>query len=218
MKSRLPHDRIRNHIECSYPKEYKLVVEGGKLVGDWSNVARHCFLQAVIAEALSNLLGLTVISRRRLAKTAACHDWDKRLEKNPLDFSLAEMKSARIMERKARINRQLLAACTPPFIPYVLEGRASFLQLVQFYIDDIVLNDEIVPTIVRIEKTQQLNPEPSKKASAALEKFDKKYWETESEICQRVEAMLLSIIRARYIPVNKLDDLLKFLHDYISLL
>lgn len=206
------HNLLQHYVRSKYPSAYDLVIYGGKLTGDWSNVATHCFLQAVAAESLGELLGLEANSIQRLASTAAYHDWNKRLQKRPSDFTEAETAAAETYRTAALVDNELLAALEPSFLLLVRDGQASFLQLIQFLIDDMTMNDQLVTFDERLREVQERNPDPDPHVSQAL---GRPYWHVEREVGHSIEAMLFAIIRARRLDLTTPTQLVLHLNGEI---
>ena len=181
-----------------YPAEVRLLLDGGKLVRRWANVRRHCLIQAMAAEVMADLLGLEEQIKRRLASVAVAHDWKKRLDLCPSDFSKDENDRAIELERKANLDKELMDALTPQFLLRVRNRKAMFLQLVQFYLDDITQNDQIVPFDDRVAEAEKRIPDPE---PAVTGKLNQRYWDVEREVGHQVERMLFEILKARHVPV-----------------
>jgi hypothetical protein len=201
---------VRTLMEKGYAAEVRLLVEGGKLTEDWDNVARHCYIEAMAAEALSELLGLDEGVGRRLASVAVAHDWRKRMEIQGGFFSPEDVKRADDLEKQANLDTALMFATTPRFLLRALKGEAMFLELVQFYIDDIVMHDQIVPMEVRCADAEKRNPNPD--PSLAKELDGRYYWDVEREVGRRIEQMLFEILRARLVEIDsprRIPDLVR---------
>ena len=196
---------IEEYVKTQYTMSYDCVVKGGKLIGDWQNVANHCFTQAVAAEALADLLGLPGYLKTTLARVAACHDWAKRLEKRPHDFSYQERETAMVLFSGLNIDFGLMGALTPSFLPKVLQGKATFLELIQFLLDDMTMGDKIVSLDERIDEVSSRNPNPEPKVQ---EELGRPYWEVEREIGHEVEFMVYTILKARHVPYTNITQLI----------
>lgn len=192
-------DQLQALMSKRYPSEVRLLIEGGQLVDNWTNVARHCLIQAMAAEVISDLLGLDEQAKRKLASVAVAHDWRKRLDKCPDAFPTEEVERAAKLAVSANLDKTLMDALTPCFLLRVLSGQATFLELVQFYIDDITLNDKIVLFEDRIAEVERRNPDPEPLVSKQL---SKPYWDVEREIGHRIEDMLFWIMNARYVKIG----------------
>ncbi len=171
---------------------------------DWSNVRRHCLIQAAAWEILGPLLGLTERTTLLLANVAACHDWEKRISKPQQAnfFTDDERRTAytaldRLLQIGA-VDKTLFDCLTPRFNLRVLRGEATFLELLQWYVDDIARGDELVPFLDRIAEVAARNPDPEPELMPELEKFGfRQYWDSEISIGTRVGAMIIGIIHAR---------------------
>lgn len=186
----MDREAIREYVACNYPFQYHLVVDGGKLVDEWSNVAEHCFLQTVVIEILCGRLYLDALTAYRLAKVAACHDWNKRLEKKPEDFSEKNVASANEMLDMAKVDEKLMRATGPQFLLRVknYRGQVSLTELIQFFIDDIV-DDKVMLFDDRIKEAEKRNPQPGGPELEA--QLGRKYWDAEREIGHDVEATVV---------------------------
>jgi hypothetical protein len=182
-----------------YPVEVQLLLDGGKLVEDWANVARHCLIQAMAAEVIADLLGLDAQIKRRLASVALVHDWRKRLDLRPHDFSEAEIRGVAELEGEVKPDEDLMNATTAGFLVRVLNGEATFLELIQFYLDDITKNDTIVPFEERIADSAARTPVPDADVSS---KLPRPFWDVERDVGHQVERMLFAILKARQIEIE----------------
>jgi hypothetical protein len=197
-------EKLQVALTAKYPNEVRLLIEGGKLTGEWANVTRHCLIQAAAAEVMADLLGIDEQAKRKLASVAVAHDWKKRLERQPRDFSPDDRARANSLSKSASLDAVLTSALTPSFLPKALAGEATFLQLVQFYIDDITLNDEIVPLDTRVTEVEGRNPDPDPAVTKVL---GRPYWQVERELGHQVERMLFEILRARHVDVALACDI-----------
>jgi hypothetical protein len=204
---------LYRYVADKYPSAYRLVIEGGKLSGDWSNVAAHCFLQTLAAEVIGELLGLERGSTDRLARTAASHDWRKRLDKRSGDFDEGAITAANHYLAAAQLDDELMAALEPAFLVHATEGKASFLQLVQFLIDDMTMNDEFVTFDERVQEAQERTPDPDPRIREVLGRAS--YWDAEREIGHAVEKMVLAICEARRQEIATPDELVAYVNREI---
>lgn len=190
-------EAVRQYVEKMYPRQYFSVVDGGKLIGDWGNVAEHCCIQVVAVETLADLLGLPKHDKIALAEVAACHDWSKRLEKRPGDFTDVEVARAYRLFSYAAPDKALIAALGPSFLLRAVSGQATFLEMIQFLVDDMALGGKIVSSDERIDEVSARNPSPSPEVE---EKLGRPYWDVEREMAQLAEAVVYSIFMMRRIP------------------
>jgi hypothetical protein len=207
-------ERLYRYAADRYPSAYRLVTEGGKLTGDWSNVAAHCFLQALAAEVLGELLGLDQRSTDQLARTAASHDWRKRLDKRSGDFDAAAMTLVDQQLVAANLDSELMSALEPSFLLVASEGRASLLQLIQFLIDDMTMNDKFVTFDERVQEAQERTPDPDPRIREILGRAS--YWDAEREIGHAVEKMVLAICAARRQGITTPAELVGYVNREIE--
>jgi hypothetical protein len=154
------------HYARSEIEAMRLLFRGGKLSpkeGDWNNVINHCLTQAAVADVLAPLLRLSEGDQEELRNTALCNDCKKRLEKRPNDFTEEQRQRAEELLEEVPLNGELLEATELGFSRKIIEGQASFLQRLQFYIDDITQGSEVVELEERIAEAEgrtQLNDDP----------------------------------------------------------
>lgn len=192
----ITNPRFRS-LATQYEAQTRLTIEGGKLIDrdGWGEVARHCLIQAAAIQTFAPRLGLDQHDTAKMAAVAACHDWAKRLEKKPQDFSEAEKTKAKELFRSARPNEKLMEALEPHFLVRVVKREATFVELVQFYVDDIARGGEIVSLEERLADLELRRPNVAPEVALEL---GRPYWEAEREIAHRVERMLASILYARH--------------------
>jgi hypothetical protein len=211
---KMVHKHLYRYVANKYPSEYRLVIEGGRLTDDWSNVAAHCFLQALAAEIVGDLLGLEQSSINRLSRTAACHDLRKRLDKRPSDFDEKARTLATHQLVAANLDEELMAALEPSFLILVSEGKASLLQLIQFLIDDMTMNDQFVTFDERVREAQERTPDPDPRVREILGRTS--YWDAEREIGHDIENMLFAICAARRLRIVTPVDLVTYVNREIE--
>ena len=120
----------------------------------WIDVVEHCLVEAAAAEVLADALALSPLEKEKLSKTAAVHDWDKRLEQKPEDFTQEEKLAINKQLQKLNLNQELIKSTHPEFIRLLLEGKPStWLQRLLYYIDDIHEGSSIMPIKERLEAT-----------------------------------------------------------------
>ncbi|OGZ69673.1 MAG: hypothetical protein A3D35_00225 [Candidatus Staskawiczbacteria bacterium RIFCSPHIGHO2_02_FULL_34_9] len=186
-------DSIRRYVQETYPDQYACLV-AGKLVGDWENAANHCIIQPVAIEYLMYSMGFDPTITRQLAKAATCHDWDKRLQKRPSDFTTAEIFCAQQAFALAEVNPGLMAATTPLFLVRFQQGNATLLEMIQFLVDDMTMGEEIVHFDLRIDEVSVRNPHPNDEIEKQL---GRPYWTVEREVCNAIDCMLRSILGSK---------------------
>ncbi len=160
-----PHRSKRDFFEqlaLSHLPEMRLLFRGGGLYkkDHWRNVVEHCLVQIAVADELSDLIGLPPEEKTDLIKVAACHDWTKRLEKKPDDFTEEERAKAKMFLRRVNPNQNLMAATGPEiFERTLIKKESTFLERLQGYIDDITSGSEIVEYDKRIDEAEKRYPE-----------------------------------------------------------
>lgn len=188
--------------------ERTLVICGGKLIDEWSNVADHCLLQFAAAEVLCEWLELPEVDTESLCSVAACHDWDKRLTRNPDDFSHEEKARAQWLFAEAvNPDIMLLRATGPSFLLNAQHGIFSFTEAVQFYLDDICSGSKIVRLKERIDEVSsrrlELNEDPH-----LSQQLIAPYWEVEKKVASQIEGMIFDrLVHLDTAPVQKSDDI-----------
>jgi len=188
--------------------EMRVLFRGGKLgkKDGWRNVIEHSLPQGAAAEILSDLLQLPETEKEELIKNAICHDWDKRLEKNPDDFTNDDQEKALNLIKAARLNPRLLEATKPDFIEQVIVAEKSgekipITQLLIFYIDSITLGsgDDIggfVSFKTRLAEAQPRYPELSPE-----------HWDNEIRANHIVENKICELLKGKGVLIEKPEDI-----------
>lgn len=193
-------------IEKRYPAS--MLLDLGKLRrdseengGDWSNVRRHCLVQAAGWEVLGILLGLEPETITKLANVAICHDWRKRIDKKSQAnyFTENEKLNAEVYFRQLvcdeTIDELLFKCLTPRFNLRALHGEATFLELLQWYMDDIARGDELVSFEERVAEVSARNPDPEPEMMPELAKLGFiNYWDSERAIGWRIGDMIVAVM------------------------
>ena len=144
-------------LAFSHIPEMRLLFRGGKLTSPdgWRNVAEHCLVQVAVAHNLGEILELSQEDKTSLEKVAACHDWDKRLNKKSQEFTPEENVRAQEFLKAVNPDKGLMTATGVEFIQMALvKGDSTFLQRLQFYVDDIVAEGDVVKFDERIDKVE----------------------------------------------------------------
>ena len=171
-------------LSLAYIREMRLLIRGGKLTkrDGWRNVVEHCIVQAAESAVLAELLNLSVKDTERLMTAAACHDWSKRLDRKPSDFSKTERDRAEGFLEQVSPDPLLLAATGPEFLERALvDGESSFLERLQFYIDDITKGSEIVSFDERIDEVEARRQDLNEDVGLTA-KLGAPYWTREREL------------------------------------
>ncbi len=164
MESNLGHNSIYeqkkkdffSRFALKHLSELRLHKEFGLLPKSegWSNVVRHCLVEAVAAEVMSENLHLSEKETRDLVQAAVLHDFYKRQEMELLkekgasaeNLMAAEEESAEILTEK-KINPfviKLTDSVGLTKIDRMKESDVTISEKVMFYIDMITNNDDIV--------------------------------------------------------------------------
>ncbi len=196
-------------LALSHLNEIRLSVKGGKLSerDGWRNVVEHQLVQLAAAEALCKILNLPLSARKKMEKVAATHDWRMRLDKRPEDFDELDLLWGEELQARVNPDLDLLFATGPEFLVRVVNGKATFLELLQFYLDDICKGSEIVSFDERVSEVearrQDLNSDPALTARLG----GRKYWDVERETGHKVENTIFPILRKRGHLLRKPSDI-----------
>lgn len=150
--------KIFRELSSKYPTELKLLIEGGKLRKEdgWGNVVEHSLIQTAAAEVLTDLLGLSIQAKRKIIKVALCHDWNKRMEVNPGDFTKEDKLQAKRLLQEVNPDTILMRAASSEFVEKALiKKRSHFLERVQFYLDEICMGSQIANIKERINEVEK---------------------------------------------------------------
>lgn len=217
-------ESMRNYVHNTYSGQYSLLTFHGKLTDGWENVANHCIIQTIAIEELSGMIGLPNHDQKLLAQVALCHDWKKRLEKCPDDFTQKEKDAAKVrfaqvmgieqakmdavadnplsrvfFDRMSDEMELLLKATNPSFLLRATKSSPTLLELIQFLVDDMTKGDEIVSFRERIAEVSARNPHPDENVEKQL---GRPYWDVELEVCETAESIVYRILDARHYPNN----------------
>lgn len=188
--------------------EMRLLFRGGKLWkrDGWRNVAEHCLVQAAAAQVLASLLRLPKADAEKLVNTAACHDWAKRLTIKPQEFVADERWRAQELQSRVGLDPSLLHATGPEFLEVALVQRTStFLQHLQFYLDDICKGSEIVRFLERVAEVEARRQDLNEDLELAR-RLGGRYWDKERELGQAVELEICTRLRNQDIYLDSPDE------------
>lgn len=182
----------------------RLLLRGGRLWkrDGWREVLRHCLVQVAVMDALTELLGMTEADRKSLCCVASVHDWDKRWELSPESISETYRILARqLLDRIAPIQA-LMEATKPEFLVKALvDAKATWLECLQFYVDDLCMGSNVVTWRERIEEQETRKPYLNQDA-ALTKKLGGPYWQKERELCAKIEQELFEKLRARGVSIT----------------
>ncbi len=163
----------RNYFEqlaYRYRKEMRLLFQGGHLwkKEGWRNVAEHCLVQSAAAKELCALLHLSRDKTRAICSATAIHDWRKRRERRPKDFTSEDDARAEKILRQIQPHQELLDATDPDYLEQVYMGSKpplTNIQEMRFYLDIMTDGDQIVATKERLNHAKIRTPHLAHKAN-----------------------------------------------------
>lgn len=171
----------------------------------WGNVVEHCLVEAAAADVIADYLGLSLEMKEKLVKAALLHDFYKRREveqtrerKNGKDsFNNAALESSFVLEQKG-VNKDVvevagsaghmaLTAMNDLLNKLSELNEVQVLQLVFHYLDDITLNNDLVPLKTRMDMLDN-NPKYKKLNDAGKDLFEgRTTFAVQREIGQKIE-------------------------------
>jgi len=207
-----------HNLALKHLPEMRLLIKGGGLSKKegWRNVVEHCLVQIAVSETLSRLLGLSEEDSQKLIRVAACHDWAKRLERKPDGFTEEEKGEAMTLLAKLAPNQGLMKATGPEFLEKALiRGESTFLERLQFYIDDITKGSEIVPFDERVNEVearrQDLNDD-----LVLTAKLGGRYWDRERELGHQTEQEIFDRLQETGVKIDSPKDIPVFVVQTIE--
>lgn len=120
--------RVFWHYAKQHLEEMRLLFRGGRLSkkdGDWNNVIDHCLIQGAEVEALARFFIFTKEEQEKLQKTALVHDWQKRLDSEPDQFTEEQINTAGELLNKVLPDPEILASTEKGFSKTIIDGQAS---------------------------------------------------------------------------------------------
>jgi hypothetical protein len=182
---------------------------GERLEGEnkWRNLVEHQVTQLLAARVLEKLLGLSPGDSDKLAKVAIMHDWDKRMEIRPGAFSVEEKEKAKILLSEVNPDPNLIAATHPEFLEKVLAKKVSFLELLQFYLDDITMGSEIVSLEERINEVAARRRDLNENEELTKKLGGRKYFEVERETGHMVENVIYNILIEQGVEISSPEEI-----------
>jgi hypothetical protein len=192
----------------SYHDEIKLLYLGKLFKGDgWKNTKEHlkaCFLEAGV---FVDWFDLPEPKRRRFQSAAFIHDWDKRMNNFPDDFTPEEKEKGRVQLEKINPDKKLLSATGPDFLDKVLHTEVSMDELLMFYLDDINIDGTIVSFDQRIDEVSK------RKALLDMDELltkrlgGKKKWQFERELGHEVGKIIVRRLREKGIQIESPEEI-----------
>lgn len=202
-------------LAITHLPEMRLLFRGGKLVkkDNWRNVAEHCLVQIAVADKLADLLSLSVNNTTSLIKVAAVHDWEKRLKIKPNDFTNEEKVQAQEFLNKVNPDQNLMNATGSDFLEKALvKNNSTFLERLQFYIDDIVMGSEVVEFEKRVSEVEMRRKDLNEDEQLTTV-LGGRYWDKERELDTKVEQEIFeripNEIQERIVKPNNIPNYLR---------
>jgi hypothetical protein len=212
---------LEKKIFWQYAREYidemRLLFREGKLspkYGDWNNVIDHSLVQLAEMSELSDLLGLTDEQKNTLERAALVHDWKKRLEIKPADFTYEQKEKALSLFEKIKPDETVLEATEVGFSKEILDDRATFLQRIMFYIDNITRGKEIVLARERIDEVESRRQDLNNNEELTR-KLGGRYWDIERDAMKKVEQEISSLLKERGFIIDSAEDVPVFLKEHV---
>ena len=172
--------------------------------GDWDNVLRHQLVQFAAAEILGEWLGLGSHEMGQFQKVALVHNWNLRLERRPQDFTPDEIKEAQMFFDSFGVDPKLRLATVPEFIEKMVmyPEKVTLEEKIQYYLDDIVAGQNIVPFKERIAEVESPRHDLNEDDELTRKLGGRKYWDAEREVGILIEKELFERLLAQGIDVS----------------
>lgn len=205
-----------------FPEAIKLYQEHGLLPKNegWSNVARHCLVEAASADTIAEQLNFSDKDKHDLSQAALLHDFYKRrsiemineekekimqgLEGNVTEADIESSNRTIEILRKSGISEDVIQILSNSLgYASIEEPNAEKLSLpekILHYLDDITLNENIVSLRERIEMLKLRYPQINEEGVA---RYGKPTYDQQFEIGSKIErelANLLELERSEDLP------------------
>jgi hypothetical protein len=232
-----------NDLALRYLPELRVLLKGGKLTrrdsegrilpktdrANWFNVTEHCLVQVAASENLASALGLTEDEKQKLCTAAGVHDWDKRLERKPDQFSPADHETVNQLLQNVNPDKLLLSATKADFLERSLvKNDATFLEKLQYYIDLLCDESAIIPFKERLNKARPrypklCGPDWAKKtgaswAAAVAEKLspDQDYFDAAIMEAESTQQEIFKHLTERGVAITAPDEVPAFIKKLIE--
>lgn len=187
----------------------------------WRNVVEHELVEAEAGDVLAEMLNLSIQSRQEIYHAALVHDVFKRIEtemikeKGSEGYQISQAEQADFLRQRGYSERviNLTKSVGGDSLVELLENPEAeqlkvktdvdLATMIVHYIDDITLNNELVPLKKRIEYLVN-NPryqEGNEKGKAIF--AGRTYFEVQEEVSRQIEerlANMLSIEKSEELP------------------
>ncbi len=191
----------------------------------WRNVVEHEIVEAEACDILAEAISLPQAERRQVKDAAALHDVFKRKEKElmerlgPEGYTVGQEEEGIFLKERGYGQEIIKLAHSV--------GHGSLLEMVEdpndaelkvkddidlptliiHYVDDITLNNDIVPLNIRIDYLEA-NPRYQETNEQGRKVFaGRTYFEVQREVSRKIEAKLASMLGIE--PAEKLPDWIK---------
>ena len=184
-----------SNYEFDFSYEISHLLHGGKLYKDWRNVYSHQSTQLGASIVFGSLLDLPSDEQMQFSKVALVHDWRKRLDIKPDDFSYEEKDNAEREIAWINPDQSLMTATGVQFIIDVAQGmKPTVLQMAQFYVDEICKGSEIVSVDDRIDEVSARRQDLNQDVELRKQLNGRAYWDVERSIAHDIEVELWKIM------------------------
>ena len=181
--------------EFDFSYEITHLLGGGKLYKEWRNVYSHQSTQLESSIVLGDLLGLTFAQQEQFSRVALVHDWRKRLDIKPGDFSDEEKNKAEREIAWINPDQSLMTATGIQFIIDIARGvKPTVLQMAQFYVDEICKGSEVVSIDERIDEVSARRQDLNQNEELKKQLNGRPYWDVERLTAHDIEVKLWNML------------------------
>src|SRR3989344_6224343 len=195
---------LLRHAKENIP-EMRLLFGGGKLKGDWGNVTNHQLVQAAAGLIVSEALALPTDQTEVLFRAILVHDWNKRLDIRPGDFGTDDLAKAESLLQTVNPDVSLIESTSPGFHDKIINGEATLLQKLQYYLDDITRGEEIAPLEDRLAEV-----------AVRRSDLDADFWARELQAGEIVEQELFQVLKEKGIEIDKTADITSWINSKLN--
>lgn len=201
-----PKSEIQNYVN-----EFKLDFLCGMLYtkDGWSNVKLHQITEFFEVGVLSEMLGISDEERKEMQSVALIHDWDKRLEKEPSLVTPELKNEIDKYYKEINPNPSLMLATGPEFVVKFVSNpeKVSFLEMIQFYVDDITKGGDIVRLSERLNDVESRKTELNNDPKLIQELKGKKFWNAERDVANEVEKIIFEKLKEKGVDIEVPEEI-----------
>lgn len=185
--------------------EFRLLFRAGRLWKNegWRDVVKHQAVQFRAIGELADMLGLSLEEKEKISKVALVHDWDKRMEINPKDFTHEEKEEIQSLIKKVDPDSVLMDATKKGFMPRAILQEPSFLEYLQFYVDIITMGGEIVSVDTRIDELEKRRPELNEDLVLKKDLKGRPFWDVAREVGYKAQEMIFQRLKKNGVEIDK---------------